>query len=375
MGSASDPRAADWLGACRRSVGAIRGMLGDHPTIAARLRETGTRGEGGDRTLLIDEAAEGVGFAELDKLHAAGARFTAVSEERGVVDFGSEDVRVVIDPIDGSTNAKRGLPHFALSVAVAHGETMADVVFGFVQDFGPREEWVAWRGRGAQLDGVPLDPGLGERRTRDGKLEVIGVESADPRWVMQSADALAETAHRMRAIGAIAVSLCQVAAARFDAMASLKRCRAVDAAAAQLIVREAGGLVSFIAFDDPLSAPLDLEGHSPVIAARTEAGLADVAKIPVWPQSRIARTLGRLVGVIVWNLAGTVARGVANLQPAGAPAPFEQLAGPAEEAERLVSAYTRLVPAQPVPAAEAVDRSSWIEANLAGLAGGVGPAA
>ena len=284
MGAPIDPDAADWLGACRRSVTAIRGMLGERPTIAERVRETGTRGEGGDRTLLIDKAAEDFVFAELDRLHAGGARFTAVSEERGVVDFGSGDVLVVIDPIDGSTNAKRGLPHYALSVAVAYGDTMADVVFGFVQDFGPREEWVAWRGRGAQLDGVPLDPALGERRTRDGKLEVIGVESADPRWVMQSADALAEAAHRMRAIGAIAVSLCQVAAARFDAMASLKRSRAVDAAAAQLIVREAGGLVSFVAYDDPLGAPLDLEPHSPVIAARTEAGLAAAATLPVWPE-------------------------------------------------------------------------------------------
>jgi myo-inositol-1(or 4)-monophosphatase len=283
MAASPDPGAADWLGACRRSAGSIRAMLAGRPTIAERVRETGTRGEGGDRTLLIDEAAEAIVFAELDALHAAGARFTAISEERGIVDFGSPDVRVVIDPIDGSTNAKRGLPHFALSLAVADGPTMADVVFGFVQDFGPEEEWVAWRGRGAQLDGVRLDPGLGERRTRDGKLEVIGVESADPRWVVQSADALEEIAHRLRAIGAIAVSLCQVAAARFDAMASLKRCRAVDAAAAQLIVREAGGLVAFIAFDDPLAAPLDLEPRSPVIAARTEAGLAAVAAVPVWP--------------------------------------------------------------------------------------------
>ena len=146
----------------------------------------------------------------------------------------------MIDPIDGSLNAKRGLPHFALSIAVADGPTMADVTFGFVQDFGPEEEWVARRGKGAELDGKPLDTTLVERRNRDGKLEVLGVESADPRWVIQSVDALEETAHRLRAIGAIAVSLCQVAAARFDAMASLKRCRAVDAAAAQLIVREAG---------------------------------------------------------------------------------------------------------------------------------------
>src|SRR5262245_1602215 len=137
--------APDWLGACRRSAEAIRKMLEDRPTIAERVLETGTRGEGGDRTLLIDEAAEDVVFAELEALHGAGARFCALSEERGLVDFGDDRVRVVIDPIDGSVNAKRGLPHHALSVAVAHGETMADVVFGFVQDFGPAEEWVAWR--------------------------------------------------------------------------------------------------------------------------------------------------------------------------------------------------------------------------------------
>jgi myo-inositol-1(or 4)-monophosphatase len=277
---AADP---DWLGVCRRAAAEVASMLADRPTIAERVRETGTRGEGGDRTLLIDEAAEDVVFAELEALHDAGARFCAVSEERGVVHFGSEEIRVVIDPIDGSLNAKRGLPHHALSIAVAEGPTMADVVFGFVQDFGPEEEWVARRGEGATLDGIRLDPTLGERRSRDGKLEVLGVESADPRWVVQSVDSLDETAHRLRAIGAIAVSLCQVAAARFDAMASLKRCRAVDAAAAQLIVREAGGQVAFIAYDDPLAAPLDLEPHSPVIAARTREGLDAVRRVPVWP--------------------------------------------------------------------------------------------
>jgi myo-inositol-1(or 4)-monophosphatase len=277
-----EPGADDWLAACRRAVDKIRNMLDDHPTIAERVKETGTRGQGGDRTLEIDEAAEDVVFAELEALHDAGARFTAVSEERGVVDFGSPDLQVVIDPIDGSVNAKRGLPHFALSVAVAQGQTMADVVFGFVRDFGPEEEWVARRGGGALLDGMPLDRSLQERRTRDGKLEVVGVESADPRWVIESAAELAEVAHRLRAIGAIAVSLCQVAAARFDAMATLKRSRAVDAAAGQLIVREAGGRVAFTAYDDPLGAPLDLEPRSPVVAARTDAGLAEIRRVPSW---------------------------------------------------------------------------------------------
>jgi myo-inositol-1(or 4)-monophosphatase len=270
----------DWLGAARRAAQATSSMLAKRPTIAERVQETGSRGEGGDRTLKIDEAAERAVFEELDALHAGGARFTVVSEERGEVDYGDPDVLVIVDPIDGSLNAKRGMPHHALSIAVAEGPTMADVVFGYVHDLGPDEEWVAWRGGGATLNRERLDPGVGERRTRDGRLELIGIESADPRWVRDSADALARTSHRLRALGTIASTLCQVAAARLDGMVTLKSTRSVDAAAAQLIVREAGGLVAFTAFDDPLAAPLDLVPHSPVVAARTEQGLRELAAVP-----------------------------------------------------------------------------------------------
>jgi myo-inositol-1(or 4)-monophosphatase len=277
-----DSGSPDWLGASRRAAGALREILAARPTTAERVLETGARGEGGDQTLEIDQAAEDAVFSELEGLHAGGARFCVVSEERGTVEYGARYPVVVVDPIDGSMNAKRGLPHFALSIAVAEGPTMGDVVFGFVQDYGPEEEWVAWRGGGAQLDGEPLDRGLGERRGAGGKLELVGFESADPRWMAQSAEALGEAAGRVRAIGAIAVSLCQVAAARLDGMTTLKGARAVDAAAGQLIVREAGGLVAFTAYEDPLAAPLDLEPHSPVVAARTPAGLAELSRVPHW---------------------------------------------------------------------------------------------
>ena len=63
-------------------------------------------------------------------------------------------------------------------------------------------------------------------------------------------------------------------------MLTLWRCRAVDAAAAQLIARETGALVAFPAFDDPLGAPLDLLPHSPVIAARSRRAMADLAGVP-----------------------------------------------------------------------------------------------
>jgi myo-inositol-1(or 4)-monophosphatase len=270
---------ADWLGACRRAVTGLEQMLADTTSISERAIETGTRGSGGDRTLVIDRSAEEVVLGELEGLRAEGHRFVALSEERGEVDFGDPSVRVIVDPIDGSLNAKRGISHYALSVAVAAGETMNDVVFGFVHDFGPREEWWARRGEGAWLDGVKLDPTLRERRARDGKLEVLGIESADPRWVAASIDELVASAYRLRALGTIAASLCQVAAARFDAMVTLRRCRGVDAAAGQLIVREAGGLVSFPDCEDPLGAPLDAAPSSHLIAARSPQTLHELESV------------------------------------------------------------------------------------------------
>jgi myo-inositol-1(or 4)-monophosphatase len=280
------PDPETWLSAFNRAADEVRDRLAAVIPRAERLEETGTTGEGGDRTLVMDRDAEDVIFAELERLHEDGARFTALSEERGTVEFGSPDVLVVIDPIDGSMNAKRGMPHHAVSIAVAEGPdvahrgTMADVTCGLVADLGPDERWTAVRGRGAWLDGVAIHGPAVERLSRDGKLELVAIESANPIHVVASAEALVENVHRLRAIGAIAISLCAVAGGRVDGMASLWRCRAVDAAAAQLVVTESGGHVAFGDLDDPLNNPLDLEAHGPVVAARSAAGLQRVAKLP-----------------------------------------------------------------------------------------------
>jgi myo-inositol-1(or 4)-monophosphatase len=279
MGGSEEAPAPDWLAVCRRVTSRMREMFVAHPTTALRAVETG-RGEGGDEALVIDRAAEQIVFDELDALHRAGHRFAAISEERGTVAYGALEPLVVIDPIDGSLNAKRRMTHFSVSIAVADGPTMADVFFGYVYDFGAREEWTARRGEGAELDGRRIDPSLAEQRTADGALEMLAVENADPRWVLDCAPRLLGVSHRLRAIGSIAISLCQVAGGRVDGMLTLWRCRAVDAAAGQLIVREAGGLVAFTAFSDPLGAPLDLAPHSPVVAARSPAGLAELVRVP-----------------------------------------------------------------------------------------------
>ncbi len=273
----------DWLGACRQARAGLESVLREHPTSRERVVETGTRGEGGDLTLLIDAAAEEHVFGALDALHARGARFTAVSEERGTVDYGTAGAPpfVIVDPIDGSMNAKRGMGHVALSIAVADGPTMADVVFGYVHDLGPGEEWHAVRGSGAFLDGVRIVDPPPERSVADGRLELVAVESAHPQWLAEASDGLLAHVHRVRVMGSIAIAMCQVALTRVDGMATLWQGRSVDAAAAQLVVRESGGVVAFPGHGDPLAAPVaGLAPLGPIVAARTQDSLERLLSLP-----------------------------------------------------------------------------------------------
>jgi myo-inositol-1(or 4)-monophosphatase len=246
----------DWLALCRAAADDVRGVLLELPGRSEREPVVG-RGMGGDETTAIDAAAEGVILARF-----AGLDATIVSEEAGV--RGDGKTYVVVDPIDGSLNAKRGIGFFSVSIAVASGPTMSDVDFGFVHDFGTGEEWTATRGEGARLNGAPLEGQL----PKD-KIEILSFEATRTAAVAEQAAAVVDLAYRLRIMGSLALSLCHLAAGRVDAVCSLKPARAVDIAAAQLLVRERGLAIDL--FDAPPfgAAPLDLEGRSRVAAAGT----------------------------------------------------------------------------------------------------------
>jgi myo-inositol-1(or 4)-monophosphatase len=213
---------------------------------------------GGDETTAIDRAAEN---AILARLRAVDEPLTIVSEEVGV--FGDGGSVVVVDPIDGSLNAKREIPFFSVSIAVADGPTMGDVHFGYVYDFGTGEEWIGRRGAGASVNGEPL----GRIRPKD-RIEILAFEATRSDLIARDASKVVDLAYRLRIMGSLALSLCQLAAGRIDAVCSLKAARSVDIAAAQLLVRELGYPITL--FDDarPFEvAELDLEGRSRVAAA------------------------------------------------------------------------------------------------------------
>ena len=252
-----------WLGFCRSVADDVRGAVGRLPTRDDREPVVG-RGEGGDDTTVIDRDAEAAVVARLEALHATGIDFLLVSEEVGERRFGDGGPWVVVvDPIDGSLNAKRCLPFFCMSIAFADGPSVDDVRFGYVRDFGTGEEWVAERGAGAVVDGRPL----GGVRPKD-RLGIVDFEATPAGLVAAAAARLDGQVGRIRMLGALALALCQLADGRVDGVATLKPSRSVDLAAAALIVREAGAAVSL--WDAP-SLPLDLETRTRAVAARDEA--------------------------------------------------------------------------------------------------------
>jgi myo-inositol-1(or 4)-monophosphatase len=257
----------DWLTVCRRAVDGVRAEMARFPEPADRAVPTG-RGEGGDIALVIDRAAEDAIFKELEALDMP---MTVISEERGHVDLhGGGPTRVVVDPIDGSRNAKRGIPAYSVSIAIADGPAIGDVKFAYVHDLALDEDWHAAPGEGAYLNGERLAP-----LPADGNFEILALEIIHPELVVKSAAAIAATgAQRLRALGSFALALCWVAAGRYDALATLAASRSVDFAAGQLIVTEAGGAVAMPdAGGDVATTSLDLATRTRVLAAANPAML------------------------------------------------------------------------------------------------------
>jgi len=207
--------------------------------------DAGTRAGQYKSDLAADEAVLAI-------LGAAG--LGVMSEESGV-HHGDRDVVVVVDPVDGSTNASRSLPWFATSLcAVDRDGARAAVVVD--QAHGLRFE--AIRGGGARVDGQPLVPS----GCTDMGQAVVGLSGYPPRWFGWK---------QFRALGAIALDLCAVAGGRLDAYVDCSPSAhgAWDYLGGMLVCREAGvGVVD--AFDRPLVTTDHAARRTPIAAATPE---------------------------------------------------------------------------------------------------------
>ncbi len=221
-------------------------------------------GAGGDRTMELDRAAEVDVFAELDALATSGERFSVLSEEAGHRRLGADYPLVLVDPVDGSLNAKQGVPVFGVMLALLDGPTIADTVAGCVVNLVNGETWTAIRKQGAWRDGNLIKP---MQRADRKRLQLVALEST-PRAI-EVARGLVLRSSKIRILGSMALSIAHTAAGSFDAFCAPLPVRVFDMAASLLILTEAGGVATDLD-GNPLSAtPSSLESRTSLICAPT----------------------------------------------------------------------------------------------------------
>jgi myo-inositol-1(or 4)-monophosphatase len=237
--------------------------------VADELRTTnaGTellgQGAGGDITTRFDKEIEDA------VLTLVPDGISVMSEESGL--SGDGGPVLVIDPLDGSHNAGRGIPNYSISIALADLPlTFGNVTAGYVRHLVTGVEWYCERGRGVLRDGIPVTASKG--------LHTVGTElytAAPP--CMERAIVPLQLATKVRCIGSVALDLAYVADGTFNAFLDLRGIgRTFDVAAGYLMVCEAGGVVS-----DGNGSPLDGIGigfdvRSDIIAAGSRDALDDL---------------------------------------------------------------------------------------------------
>jgi myo-inositol-1(or 4)-monophosphatase len=221
-----------------------------------------TVGAGGDTTVEVDRIAEVVVFAELATLVEKGERFSVLSEEAGHRNFGADYPLVLVDPVDGSLNAKQGVPLFGLMLAVLDGPAVENTYGGYVMNLVTGEEWTAIRKQGAWRSGKPLKA---LSRSTDKRIELLGLEST-PRSVALAEPLIAKS-NKIRILGSMALSIALTAAGGFDVFCAPMRMRVFDMTASLLLLREAGGIATDIEGKSLVRLRCDLDSRSSLLCA------------------------------------------------------------------------------------------------------------
>lgn len=168
----------------------------------------------------------------------------------------------VVDPIDGTANFARGIPHFCISMAyVEAGQVEVGVIFNPMT----HEMYAARRGHGATLDGRPMRVS-GITDFRQCTIELGWSPRLPPEPYVDALSAIKHAGANVRRGGSGALGLAYVADGRIDAYAEL-HINAWDALAGILLIQEAGGYVNDFLAGEGLSKGNPILGCTPAIAA------------------------------------------------------------------------------------------------------------
>ena len=197
------------------------------------------RGAAGDRTLVLDKALED---EILTVLGERLERCFIISEEAGFVGDPTSDLTVLVDPVDGSTNAGRGIPLFSASIAIARGRRFSDIVAAGTVDLVNGEIVVASKGEGCRVDGKEAHPSEIDDLSAaviSLSLRVKGQYKNDPQLL---ANLINNTRHP-RILGTAALETAYVAVGKVDGFIEpYPRLRTYDCLPSLFLVKEAKGV-------------------------------------------------------------------------------------------------------------------------------------
>jgi myo-inositol-1(or 4)-monophosphatase len=229
-----------WLPIFRAIAAEIRAAVPPLAGTPAGRKVVGL-GAGGDQTIYLDQLAEGIVVRHLEQAYRSGLRFQLISEELGDRDFDGAPL-VLADPLDGSFNAKLGLPYYAVVLAVTEGDRFSDVRLGYVQNLVTGDEFHAIAGSGAFRNGEPLRPVLPAFDGRSIPLVQFDAPSGvEPR---ERAAPIFARAEKVRQLGSAALNLCYTATGGVALQVTPAPVRSFDLAGPLLILREAGGIAT-----------------------------------------------------------------------------------------------------------------------------------
>lgn len=217
-------------------------------------------GASGDRTFRIDARAEEVILAALSDCSCR-----VLSEECGERVLGGGGPQVLIDPIDGSNNARRGIPVYSTALALVEGGRVGDAVLGYVLNLVSGEEFWAVRGEGAFRNGERMAVLPTE------KLELVAYEASAPSRDLPRLSPLLTAIRRSRCLGSTAIDLAALAQGALQAVVIPTPSRPFDFVAGWLLVREAGGVMTNLEGRGLEDLPTDLAHRSTLLAAASEA--------------------------------------------------------------------------------------------------------
>jgi myo-inositol-1(or 4)-monophosphatase len=205
-------------------------------------------GADGTPTKSIDKVAEN---AVLTQLRHTGTGFRVLSEEIGEVVVGERpEYSIRLDPLDGTFNAIKGIPFYAVSIYLSKG----DCRFGYVYDLAGSVKYYAEGGKGAYTEDSDVRR-LNVSSTSDLKDFSISAYTIRPNTARIVG--IGDKVRRIRTLGSTSLEMTLVAAGRLDAFVDLRgMLRVVDVAAGKLILEEAGGVIT-----DAAGKELHLDGN------------------------------------------------------------------------------------------------------------------